>query len=178
MTPPRKRIGLPGLPTDRHSSYLRGSARAPAAIRAALFRESGNGASENGLEIGIDLPLVDRGDAPLREAEGDDELIEQAVRAVVRDGFCPIVLGGDHAVTYPVVRALAAETGALHILHVDAHPDLYDEFQGNRRSHACPFARIMEAKIAARPVQVGIRTLNRHQREQAQRFGVQIVACR
>jgi arginase family enzyme len=52
---------------------------------------------------------------------------------------------------------------------------LYEEFEGNRLSHACPFARIMEAGLAKRLVQVGIRTLNRHQREQAARFGVEVV---
>lgn len=171
-------VSLIGLPTDRHSSMLRGPAKAPAAIRAALFGESSNGAAENGLEIGIDLEILDRGDAPLREADGDDELIEAAVRAAVEQGTCPISLGGDHSVTYPIVRALAARFGALQILHFDAHPDLYDEYQGNRRSHASPFARIMEEGLASRLVQVGIRTLNRHQREQAERFGVEIVPMR
>src|SRR5262249_7894003 len=53
-----------------------------------------------------------------------------------------------------------------------AHPDLYDELDGDRRSHASPFARIMEAGLASSLTQVGIRTLNKHQREQAQRFNV------
>src|SRR5262249_36598260 len=57
-------------------------------------------------------------------------------------------------------------------------PDLYNELDGNRLSHACPFARIMEAGLAKRLVQVGIRTMNGHQREQAQRFGVEVVEMR
>ena len=57
---------------------------------------------------------------------------------------------------------------------LDAHPDLYDDFQGNRYSHASPFARIMEEKLVRRLVQVGIRTMNDHQRAQAARFGVEI----
>jgi arginase family enzyme len=52
---------------------------------------------------------------------------------------------------------------------------LYDEFDGSRVSHACPFARIMEERLAKRLIQVGIRTLNRHQREQAEKFGVEIL---
>jgi arginase family enzyme len=63
----------------------------------------------------------------------------------------------------------------LTIFHFDAHPDLYDEFEGNRLSHACPFARIMESGLAKRLVQVGIRAMNGHQREQAKRFGVEVV---
>jgi arginase family enzyme len=55
---------------------------------------------------------------------------------------------------------------------------LYDEFEGNRLSHACPLARIMESGLAKQLVQVGIRTMNRHQRQQAQRFGVEVVEMR
>src|SRR2546422_11218359 len=57
------------------------------------------------------------------------------------------------------------------ILHFDAHPDLYPEFEGDRYSHACPFARIMEERLADRLVQVGIRTLTAAQRAQAERYG-------
>ena len=76
------------------------------------------------------------------------------------------------------MRAVGKRLPNLTILHFDAHPDLYDELDGNRLSHACPFARIMEEKLAKRLVQVGIRTLNGHQREQAARFGVDIVQMR
>ena len=73
---------------------------------------------------------------------------------------CPLFLGGDHMVTYPIVAGLAAERGPVAILHFDAHPDLYDDFDGDPLSHASPFARIMERKLASRLVQVGIRTAN------------------
>jgi arginase family enzyme len=81
-------------------------------------------------------------------------------------------------VTYPVLRAIHAERGPVDILHFDAHPDLYDDYQGNKRSHASPFARIMEQGLARRLVQVGIRTLERRQRAQVERFGVEIVPMR
>ena len=176
-SPPRV-ISLIGLPTDRHSSFLRGPARAPAHIRAALFSEAGNSATECGLELGDGIEVRDCGDVALEEADGDDERIEEATRGAVRAGTCPLLLGGDHSVTFPIARALAAVHGPLEILHFDAHPDLYDSFEGNARSHASPFARIMEARLARRLVQVGIRTLNRHQREQAARLGVEIVEMR
>lgn len=83
-------------------------------------------------------------------------------------------LGGDHSISYPMLRAHARHYPGLTILHLDAHPDLYDELDGSRLSHACPFARIMEEGLCRRLVQVGIRTLNPHQREQASRFGVEI----
>src|SRR5262249_1045605 len=100
---------------------------------------------------------------------------ESGVRDLVDRGLRALSLSGDHAITYPILRAFSRRYPRLSILHFDAHPDLYDEFAGNRLSHACPFARIMEEKLASRLVQVGIRTATRHQREQAARFGVEMV---
>lgn len=171
-------IRLIGLPTDVNSSFLRGPATAPAHIRAALFSDMGNLATERGPELVADIAIEDSGDLPLDERAADDARIEEAVRSACAEDVVPILLGGDHAVTYPVLRGIAAVHGPVNILHFDAHPDLYDELGGNRRSHASPFARIMEEGLAARLVQVGIRTLNAHQREQAGRFGVEIVGMR
>jgi arginase family enzyme len=81
-------------------------------------------------------------------------------------------------VTYPVLRALRRSSPQLTVLHLDAHPDLYEEFEGNRLSHACPFARAMEERLADRLVQLGIRTMNGHQRDQAERHGVEVVDMR
>ncbi|HYD38641.1 MAG TPA: arginase family protein [Allosphingosinicella sp.] len=171
-------LRLIGAPTDRHSSFLRGSALAPPLIRAALWSDHGNLAAESGIELGLDVHLADSGDLPLAEADADDALIAAAVAAAAAAGAVPLVLGGDHSVTVPAMEALATAHGPVDILHFDAHPDLYDDFDGDPRSHASPFARIMERGLARRLVQVGIRTLNRHCREQAERFGVEIVEMR
>ena len=178
MTAGMPELRLIGAPTDRHSSFLRGAALAPPLIRSSLWSDHGNMSSESGIELGVDLLLSDAGDLPLAEADGDDALIAAAVARAAADGAVPLVLGGDHSVTVPVMEALAARHGPVDILHFDAHPDLYDDFDGNPRSHASPFARIMERGLARRLVQVGIRTLNRHCREQAERFGVEIVEMR
>lgn len=171
-------IHLIGVPTDVHSSYLRGAAKAPAFIRAQLASDHSNMACERGFEIGREIELVDRGDLPLTEEPADDQRIIEAVRQTVAAGAIPLALGGDHSVTFPLVAAVAAAHGPLDILHFDAHPDLYDNFGDDPRSHASPFARIMERGLAKRLVQVGIRTLNRHCREQADRFGVEIIEAR
>ncbi|MBC7987125.1 MAG: arginase family protein [Sphingomonadaceae bacterium] len=175
-------VRLIGAPSDIHSSFLRGAAGAPAAIRAALSSDHGNSASESGLELGVDIAFEDAGDLALADrldaVESDDALIFDTVARAAADRTVPIVLGGDHAVSVPVVAALAAAHGSLAILHIDAHPDLYDDFGGDPRSHASPFARIMEAGHARRLVQIGIRTLNRHCREQAERFGVEVIEMR
>jgi agmatinase len=173
-----RRIDLIGLPTDVHSSFLRGPAKAPPLIRAALFSPHGNAASERGPELGAEINLNDCGDLALTEAQEDDARIRDAIGASLVAGAIPIALGGDHAVTYPILQAIAAHHGPADILHFDAHPDLYDELDGDRRSHASPFARIMEEGLARRLVQIGIRTLNKHQRKQAQRFGVEQLEMR
>jgi arginase len=172
------RVRLIGLPTDSHSSYLRGAAAGPAAIRAALASDHSNLASESGLELGTDIAFEDAGDLTLAEDRDDPLRIGAAIAEAVRAGAVPISLGGDHMVTGPIVAALAAVHGPLNILHFDAHPDLYDDYEGDPLSHASPFARIMEAGHARRLVQFGIRTLNAHCRAQAERFGVEMVEMR
>jgi agmatinase len=101
--------------------------------------------------------------------------IERAVADLLDHGHRPISLGGDHSITYPILRAFGPRFKDLTVVHFDAHPDLYDELQGNRHSHACPFARIMEERLAKQLVQIGIRTMNGHQREQAKRFRVEVI---
>ena len=80
----RPRIRLIGLPTDSHSSFLRGAAAAPAAIRAALGSDHGNSTAENGLELGDDIALDDVGDLPLDETVADVDRIRDACAAAAR----------------------------------------------------------------------------------------------
>lgn len=122
--------------------------------------------------------LFDVGDLPLSNPAQARSQIETGVARVLADGRTPIALGGDHSVTYPVLRAIHAVIPDVTILHIDAHPDLYEDFEGDRYSHACPFARILEEGLAQRLVQVGIRTMTGHQLEQAQRYGVHVVSMR
>jgi arginase len=173
-----KKVRLIGLPTDSHSSFLRGPAQAPATIRAALGSEHSNMATESGTELGVDIDFEDAGDLFLEESVGDFDAIRTAAKAAAEGGATPLFLGGDHMVTYPIIAGLAEVHGPVNILHFDAHPDLYDDFEGDPLSHASPFARIMERGLAKRLVQVGIRTLNGHCRDQAERFGVEIVEMR
>jgi len=166
---------LIGVPWEDHSSYLRGAAGAPRAIRAALRSPSSNPSTESGLDLGSDSRFGDAGDLKLPEGDEALEAIESGIGRLLDSGARVLALGGDHAITYPVVRAHAARHSGLTLVHFDAHPDLYDEFEGDRLSHACPFARIMEQGLASRLVQIGIRTLNAPQRAQVERFGVEVI---
>ena len=171
------KLALIGFRSDENSSFLRGAAAAPPLIRSALSIASSNAWSENGYEIAPSR-FFDAGD--FGPAEGVDlwGRIESSVAALLDRGLLPIVLGGDHAITHPILRAFAKKYPGLNLLHFDAHPDLYDSFDGNPRSHASPFARILEEGLVSRLVQVGIRTSNAHQRAQAARFGVEVIAMR
>jgi agmatinase len=164
---------LVGIPYDASSSFLRGSAAAPPLIRAAIHSPAGNNYTENGADLS---QLSDAGDLRISEDPPTArQEIEAGIARALEDGFRPIALGGDHSITYPVLRAVAGRHRGITILHIDAHGDLYDEFEGDRYSHACPFARIMDERLADRLVQVGIRTLTAHQRDQIKRFGVDCI---
>jgi arginase len=168
---------LIGIPFDANSSYMRGAAGAPAKIREALHCDASNLWSELGVDVGAPGVFAEAGDLQL-PGENAFAAIEQAVDRLLVDGERPVSLGGDHSISYPILRALGKHHPDLTIVHFDAHPDLYDEFERNRLSHACPFARIMEEGLARKLVQVGIRTVNGHQRAQAKKFGVEAVEMR
>jgi arginase family enzyme len=108
--------------------------------------------SESGVDLGAHSEFIDLGDMDIPSESATIEEIERTIAELLRHDVRIISLGGDHAIT-----------------------DLYDTYDGNRYSNACPFARIMEEKLVSRLVQVGIRTLNPHQKQQAQRFGVEII---
>ena len=163
-----------GIPFDANSSYLCGTAEAPPKIRSAMRCDASNLWTESGVDLGVAGAFADAGDLQLEDGNAFAR-IESAVGESLRKGETPVFLGGDHSITYPIVKAFSRHYPALTILHFDAHPDLYAEFEGNRLSHACPFARIMEAGLAKRLVQIGIRTMNGHQREQAAKFGVEVI---
>ncbi|HEY3929064.1 MAG TPA: agmatinase [Candidatus Koribacter sp.] len=169
------RIALIGIAYDEKSSFMRGPAEAPAAIRRALASESANSWSEDSLDV--QTLLEDCGDL---RGFGKDPIaeIEAFISRSVEEFPQVLVLGGDHSISFPSVQAVAKKHGPLTVLHFDAHPDLYDEFEGDRFSHACPFARIMESGSAKRLIQVGIRTANAHQREQSKKFGVETIEAR
>jgi len=117
--------------------------------------------------------FVDVGDRQVADDAESFLSIEAEINQIIKRRALPLVLGGDHAISYPVLRAINRAHGPVNILHFDAHPDLYDDYEGNPYSHASPFARIMENGLASRLVQVGIRTLNQGQRAQVKRFGVE-----
>lgn len=172
-------ITLLGLPLDANSSFLFGCARGPAAIRAALRSTSGNDANEASVHV---TPLLDDlGDVAVDNERGsvaDADAITAAVDEQLAAGRQIISLGGDHSVTYPILRAFRAHHAELTVVHIDAHPDMYDDLDGNPLSHASPFARALEDGCMTTLVQLGIRTATQHQVEQAARWNVTMLSPR
>lgn len=169
---------LIGLPYDGSSSFRRGAALAPPRIREALWSPAGNSFSEALIDLAAPGVLGDAGDLTLGVDAAAHQAIQDGIASLIGRGARPIALGGDHSVTYPILRAVRPVAPNSTILHVDAHPDLWDVFDGDRFSHACPFARIFEEGLTDRLVQVGIRTMTAHQRQQADRFGVEVIDMR
>ncbi|HKU72464.1 MAG TPA: agmatinase [Pyrinomonadaceae bacterium] len=174
----RPKLAIIGIRYDENSSFTKGAADAPPQIRAALRSDAWNLTSENGTDLSDDSIFFDAGD--IEPVAGSDmlTLIENSIHTLIGDGLTPISLGGDHSITHPIVSAFARKYTDLSILHFDAHPDIYDSYQGNRNSHASPFARIMEQKLVKRLVQVGVRTFTAHQRDQVKKFGVETIEMR
>ena len=171
-------VAVIGIPLDDGSSFMRGAALAPAQIRKAWNSGAVNRCAESGIDLDTQANFIDLGDIDSGGAPDTSIKIQTTIESLLSQSLRIIALGGDHAITYPILKAYSTRFAKLDILHLDAHPDLYDRYDGRRDSHACVFARVMEEKWVSRLVQVGIRTLNPHQGKQAQRFGAEIIDMR
>jgi agmatinase len=152
-------VAIVGAATDDLVSDRPGTRFAPRAIRAAGCPPGPH------LEVGVDafaeLRIVDFGDAPVlpADAERTHAAIEALVGQVVDAGVIPIVLGGDHSVSEPNVRAAATRHGPLGLVHFDTHTDTGREVFSVERSHGTPMFRLVEQGHVdpARYVQIGLR---------------------
>jgi arginase len=169
------KLSLLGIPHDDNSSFMKGPAEAPPLIRRELLSDAYSIWSETGVDLGVEGRLVDHGDIQFDAGTDPWDLIEERVARALGFGHPLISLGGDHAITHPILRAVRRHHPKLTIVHIDAHADIYHAYQDNPRSHASPFARIMEERLADRLIQIGLRTINDHHREQFKRFGVETI---
>lgn len=164
-------ITLLGFPWDASSSYARGPALAPAVIRSVLFSEASSPYSLSGVDARKAIAAYDFADLP-EDGAAYREAITQRIAAVLSARRKPLSLGGDHSVAYPILCAMRDAHGPVNVLQVDAHPDLYEEFEGDLYSHACPFARALEDGCIGNLVQVGIRSVKPEQRAFGEKHGV------
>lgn len=148
------------VPFEMTTSYVKGTSGAPEAILKAssqveLYDEE---LACEPFEAGIaTLPPLKIEDMPLEKAlEG----IRMSVSKIIADGKLPVMLGGEHSVTPPAVKAVAESYNDLTVVQFDAHADLREEYSGTKWSHACAMARVREICPA---VQVGIRNLSKEE---------------
>jgi len=152
-------VAVVGAPTDDLVSDRPGTRFGPRAIRAASYPEGAH------LEAKVDafeaLRIVDFGDAPVIPADPvrSHEAIEALVAQVLAAGAIPVVLGGDHSVSEPDIRACAAALGPVGAVHFDTHTDTGTEVFGVEVSHGTPFYRLVDQGHLdpRRYVQIGLR---------------------
>lgn len=153
-------VAIVGVPYDGGTSYRPGARMGPREIRAqsSLIRSYSyfqNVAPFDRLNV-ADVGDVDASPVSIDKAY---DAIEARMSAIVGAGARPIVVGGDHSITLPVLRALAKEHGPLGLVQIDAHIDTWDEYFGGKYFHGTPFRRAIEEGIidGRRFLQVGIR---------------------
>jgi agmatinase len=152
-------VAIVGAPTDDLVSDRPGTRFAPRAIRAASCPPGPH--LEAGIDAFAELRVVDFGDAPVlpADAERSHAAIEETVGQVLAAGLLPIVLGGDHSIAEPDVRACARVHGPLGLVHFDTHTDTGTEVFGVELSHGTPMYRLVEQGHVdpRRYVQIGLR---------------------
>lgn len=155
----RSGILLLPLPLDLTCSWKRGTDEGPRAIIEAshhieLYDE------EVGFDPGAALGGIATHPAPELpvDPQAASEAIEVLATGLIREDRLMISLGGEHAVTYPLVKAHREVWSDLCVLQIDAHADLRDSYKGSRYNHACPMRRIMD--LGVHVTAVGIRSVD------------------
>jgi agmatinase len=155
---PEARIALFGIPFEGRVNLRRGADHGPRELRLASDSiETYSPALGRDLD---DLAIADVGDCELGEGSPRQQLdrAREEIRRFWRPGLVPVMLGGDHTATLPVIEVLAAAVPDLRVLQLDAHPDLREEFLGERYNYASAMARVMDVVAPERVFQVGMRT--------------------
>ena len=168
-------ISILGIPTDKHSSFLEGAAVAPPLIIKEFHSDAGNKFTENGLDLGKKGLWEDIGLIKLMDSDNEFDKIKDSIEDVLNNRNYPISIGGDHSITYPIIAGYHKFYPKVNILHFDAHPDLYENFENDPFSHASPFARIMENNLANELIQIGIRTMTDHQKGQVDKYNIRVI---
>jgi agmatinase len=182
-TPRGADVAILGAPYDSATTYRSGARLGPRAIReqSLLLWGYNNALRVNPFES---LKIVDAGDVDVVPVDirATQEAIEKRVHSLRSSGARVLLLGGDHSVSLPSLRAHARDLGELAVVHFDAHPDTWnEEFPGQRYSHGTPFRRALEEKLITPGayLQVGLRgpTAGPGDYEQARELGARVLTA-
>lgn len=165
-----------GLPWDATSSYRRGAAAGPDAIRRAASGRLYNRFTEQGLDLAALWKVCDHGN--VKETSDISKLKKSLASAISlhdHSDHSTLFLGGDHFISYPCFSLMAQECKRhLSLLYFDAHPDLYESYEGSLYSHATTVSRILEGKnlSSGTVCYVGIRASTEEQNERIRTLGL------
>jgi agmatinase len=166
-----------GVPWDVTSTYRRGAAEAPNAIRKATSSRLYNRFTELGLDLGAIWKVCDHGNARARGVSTLKKALAIAVNLHNHEHPAMFFLGGDHFITYLCFSIMAEKRGRpLSLLYFDAHPDLYETYEGDRYSHATVVSRILDEKnlSSGTVCYAGIRASTREQNERIGSLGLTV----
>jgi agmatinase len=158
------RVVILPVPLDRTTSYVPGTRNGPHEILvASSHMELWDEETQTDVHsVGIfTLPEME---FPLASMDGVMQEVRRVTGEILKRDKFPVILGGEHSITPPVVAAVAAKYPGLSVLQLDAHADLRDSFMGTPHNHACAMRRVLEY---ARCTQVGIRSLSPEEAEAA-----------
>jgi agmatinase len=180
-------VAILGAPFDGGTQWRPGARFGPRAVREAstLFAFGHAGAydhEDDATYLDGDVRIVDMGDADIihTDTEGSHRNIETGVRAALAAGALPVVIGGDHSVNIPVIRAFDGQD-PFHIVQIDAHLDFVDERHGVRHGHGNPMRRAAEKEYVTGLTQLGIRNVSSTAKEgyaDARAMGSDILSVR
>ncbi len=176
-------LGVLGLPWDASSSFRKGAAEGPKHIRHATSGQLYNSFAETGRNLKDSWQIFDLGDALIEslDAEGAKNLVLSTLHRYHRNVMRFFFLGGDHLSTYFAFTALKKlQDLRMGLIYIDAHPDLYEQYEGNRYSHACVVKRIIdETNIEPETIiQVGIRSPTPEQVDYANSVGIKTITTK
>lgn len=184
-------IAILGAPFDCGAQFRSGARFGPRGVREAstLFAFGHAGAydhEDDAVYLGPEVVIADMGDADIihTDTEQSHANIEYGVRQALAAAALPVVIGGDHSINIPCIRAFdehCAGQGPIHILHIDAHLDFVDERHGVRHGHGNPMRRAIEHDYVSGITSVGIRNVSSTSRdgyEDAREMGVDILSVR
>ena len=170
-------VAVYGVPLDATTSFGKGTSRGPEAIRLASARQIETFVLDEKIDIHDRVGIFDLGDLKLPKPKSIaktlaylDSAIPKVVSSLRKDGKVPVMLGGEHTLSYYQLKALAEEEPV--IIHFDAHRDMKPEYEGLKICHTTPFYHLLKYISGKNLIQIGIRQTDREENETATKNGV------
>ena len=170
-------VAVYGVPLDATTSFGKGTSRGPEAIRLASARQIETFVLDEKVDIYDRVGIFDLGDLKLPKSKSIaktlaylDSAIPKVVSSLRKEGKVPVMLGGEHTLSYYQLKALAEE-GPV-IIHFDAHRDMKPEYEGLKICHTTPFYHLLKYISGKNLIQIGIRQTDREENETAAKNGV------